>query len=152
MDKASDFGSEDCRFESCRGRTGGCIPFSVFSLQKRNTRKALNTVPEHGANHRILKPANARICGGNGSHTVSSARPCEIARLRVPRGEGHSPEEYQPRVPRRGGRGVKRKRIVCGNSDLISIDTEEWQEVTAEGSPSSVSFAPCAASPKPGQL
>ncbi|VDM43021.1 unnamed protein product [Toxocara canis] len=24
MDKASDFGSEDCRFESCRGRTLTC--------------------------------------------------------------------------------------------------------------------------------
>ena len=23
MDKASDFGSEDCRFESCQGRFGG---------------------------------------------------------------------------------------------------------------------------------
>ena len=31
MDKASDFGSEDCRFESCRGRF---VPFFFFSVPK----------------------------------------------------------------------------------------------------------------------
>ena len=31
MDKASDFGSEDCRFESCRGRF---VPFFFFPVAK----------------------------------------------------------------------------------------------------------------------
>ena len=39
MDKASDFGSEDCRFESCRGRL-----FCLFFVSVYNNCKIFDTM------------------------------------------------------------------------------------------------------------
>ena len=44
MDKASDFGSEDCRFESCHGR----IPFDAYVSLSHNLRKySIDTKCKH---------------------------------------------------------------------------------------------------------
>lgn len=74
MDKASDFGSEDCRFESCHGRSSLfffsysliiffetssgdlCVPFALASFHA----SSLNVSSDQGANT-VVCCLNARF-------------------------------------------------------------------------------------------